>query len=134
MKRALITGASSPIGAAIAQALAAEGHELILQANRNIGAAEALADTLRSQGAEATALSLDLCAEGSSERLAEMANANPIEIFVHGVGGQRDMPFAAMERSDWSDIIELNLTSFFNTLQPIILPMMRARWGRIVAI
>ncbi|GMG84997.1 3-oxoacyl-ACP reductase FabG [Paralimibaculum aggregatum] len=134
MKTALVTGASSPIGAAIAEALAQEGHAVILQAHRNLAGAQAAAARIRAAGGEAQAVSLDLTADAATDRLAELAAVTPIEIFVHAVGGQRDMPFAAMEREDWSEIIELNLCSFFAALRPIILPMMRRRWGRIVAI
>ncbi len=44
------------------------------------------------------------------------------------------MPFAAMERDDWHHAIDLNLNSFFTVTRPLILPMMRTRWGRIICI
>jgi 3-oxoacyl-[acyl-carrier protein] reductase len=66
--------------------------------------------------------------------LAERALEAPFQILVHCVGGQRDMPFAAMSPEDWSDIVDLNLNTLFTALRPIVLPMMRCRWGRIVAV
>ncbi len=132
--RALVTGASSPIGAAIAEALAEDGHRLILQANRNLAAAEAVAEAVRARGGVAEAVALDLTDPAASDRLAEMATAEPVQVLVHAAGGQRDKPFAAMDRADWTDILDINLTSFFAAAQPLMLPMMRTRWGRIVAV
>ncbi|MDH3738663.1 MAG: 3-oxoacyl-ACP reductase FabG [Alphaproteobacteria bacterium] len=134
MKRALVTGGSSPIGAAVADELAAAGMHVIVHANRNIAAAQETVDRIVAAGGSAEALALDLLDPSSAERLATLAETAPIQVLTHCVGGQRDMPFAAMSPEDWSQIIDLNLNSFFATLRPIIVPMMRGRWGRIIAV
>lgn len=134
MKRALVTGASSPIGAAIAADLAASGHHVILHANRNVTAAAASLREILERGGSGEVLELDLLGSGARDRLAAIAAAEPIQVLVHAVGMQRDMPLAAMELGDWHSVIDANLTTLFVALQPLIVPMMRTRWGRIVAI
>ncbi|MCI4662255.1 MAG: SDR family oxidoreductase [Neomegalonema sp.] len=134
MKRALITGGSSPIGAACARALAEAGRHVVLHANRNLDKAQMVAQEIGAAGGSANALALDLLDPAAQAKLAEIAEAEPFEILVHCVGGQRDMPFAAMDWEDWSAVIDLNLNTLFGALRPLILPMMRQRWGRIVAV
>ena len=130
MKRALITGASSPIGRAIAEELA-DGHHLILHANSS--PIDDLAETIRARGGSAEVFQADLTAPETAARLEALAE-DPVQILIHNAGLHRDMPFAAMELDDWQAVIDVNLTSFFTALRPLIMPMMRTRWGRIVAI
>lgn len=132
MRRALVTGGSGPLGAAIAERLAAGGAAVTVHANGNLAAAEATAAKIRAAGGVAEALALDLLDEAAEARLAEIAEAAPFDILVHCAGGRRDKPFAAMTRADWTDVIDLNLGSLFGALKPIIMPMMRGRWGRVV--
>ncbi|MEO0820550.1 MAG: SDR family NAD(P)-dependent oxidoreductase [Pseudomonadota bacterium] len=132
--RALVTGASSPVGAAIARRLAGGGHHVILHAHANGAAVEALRDDILATGGSAETLLLDLTDPASADVIGALAAEAPVQVFVHAVGQQRDMPFAAMEVADWTQIIDVNLNSFFIALRPLVVPMMRARWGRIVAI
>lgn len=134
MKRALIAGGSSPIGASIAENLAASGHHGTVHANRNADAARTTVARIIEAGGSADMLTLDLRARESGETLEALATENPFHVFVHCVGGHRDMPFAGMSHEDWRDIVDLNLNSFHMALHPIIMPMIRARWGRIIAI
>lgn len=134
MKRALVTGGSSPIGAAIARELANGGMHVIVHANRKLDTAEQCAADIAASGGSAEAMALDLSAPEAAEILSELALAEPVHALVHCVGGQRDMPFAAMTAEDWHHVVNLNLNSFFAALRPIIMPMIRARWGRIVAL
>ncbi len=135
MRRALVTGASGPIGAAAAEAIAADGIEVVLHAHRNRDAVEATSARIRAAGGRARALTLDLTAPATAlPALEALAEEAPVQILVHAAGGQRDMPFAGMAPEDWTQVIDLNLESFFTALRPLILPMMRTRWGRIVAV
>ena len=134
MKRALVTGGSSPIGAAVAEDLAGSGVHVIVQANRNTAAAKETAERILQSGGSAEVVTLDLLDPGSASVLSAMADEAAIQILVHCAGKNRDMPFAAMSREDWHEIIDLNLNTLFAALRPIILPMMRQRWGRIVAV
>lgn len=134
MKRALVTGGSSPIGAAIAENLAASGHHVTVHANANTEAARATVQRIVDAGGTADTLTLDLRTPETAETLEALVAEDPFQIFVHCVGGQRDMPFAAMSREDWTAVIDLNLNSFHAALRPIIMPMIRNRWSRVVAV
>jgi 3-oxoacyl-[acyl-carrier protein] reductase len=135
LKRALVTGGSSPIGAAIARQLAAQGLHVIVHANRKRTEAEATAADIRTQGGSAEAFSLDLTdLEKAQSVLGAMAENAAIQVLVHNAGLHRDMPFAGMEPDDWRAVVDVNLNGFYAALRPLIMPMMRGRWGRIVAI
>ncbi len=135
MRRALVTGGSSPIGAAIARQLAAQDLHVIVHANRNLAGAEATATAIREQGGSAETLRLDLTdLDQARSVLGAMAELAPIQVLVHNAGLHRDVPFAAMEPDDWREVIDVNLNGFYAALRPLIMPMMRGRWGRIVAI
>jgi 3-oxoacyl-[acyl-carrier protein] reductase len=135
LKRAIVTGGSSPIGAAIAQQLAAQGLHVIVHANRRLVDAEATAADIRTQGGSAEAFSLDLTdLENAQSVLGAMAENAAIQVLVHNAGLHRDMPFAGMAPDDWRAVIDVNLNGFYAALRPLIMPMMRGRWGRIVAI
>ena len=135
MRRALVTGGSSPIGAAIAHRLAAQDLHVIVHANRNLAEAEATAAAIRGQGGSAETLALDLTdLETARSVLGAMAEDTPIQVLIHSAGLHRDVPFAAMEPDDWREVIDVNLNGFYAALRPLIMPMMRGRWGRIVAI
>ena len=132
--RALVTGGSSPIGAALARELAESGHHVLVHANSNLAAANATVDDILANQGSAEAFALDLGADDAMSRIETFADPDPVQIIVHCAGGQRDMPFAAMEQADWQHAIDVNLNSFFTVARPLILPMMRKRWGRIVCI
>ena len=135
MRHALITGASSPIGGAIARRLAADGAHVTLLGHSHIVAAEETAADIRSGGGSAEVLALDLTdIERSAVVLGELAEEAPVHILVHNAGLRRDVPFAGMSADDWQSVIDVNLSGFFAALRPLIMPMMRARWGRVIAI
>lgn len=135
MKRALVTGGSSPIGAAIARRLAADGMHAIVQAHRNAAAAEETVAAIRAAGGSAEALVLDLTdAEAAAAALEAIASRRPVQVLVHAAGLHRDVPFAGMAPEDWRAVIDVNLNTLYAALRPLILPMMRTRWGRVVAI
>lgn len=134
MKRALVTGGSGALGGAIARDLGAAGHHVSVHANSNLAAAEETAGAIIAHGGSADALALDLLSGDAIDQLGQIAETNPYQILVHCAGGHRDMPLAAMEPKDWHEVIDINLNSFFTALRPLLLPMMRGRWGRIVAL
>lgn len=134
MIQALVIGGSSPIGQAVCKELAANGMYVLVHANRNIAAAEACVKEIETTGGRAEALQLDILDPASAVVLEERAVKSPIQVVVHCAGKQIDKPFASMELADWDDVIDVNLRSFFTVVRPLIMPMLRKRWGRIIAL
>jgi 3-oxoacyl-[acyl-carrier protein] reductase len=134
-KRALVTGGSGVVGSAICRRLAADGLAVVVHAFRHAAAAEQLAASLREQGGVASAVSFDLtdsdAARGALERL--LADG-PVQVIVHNAGIHDDAPMAGMAADQWTKVIDVSLHGFFNVTQPLLLPMIGTRWGRIVSI
>ena len=129
-RRALVTGGSGAIGAAICRRLAADGLEVVVHANRNLDAAKALAQEI---GAEAVAFDVTDAA-GTLAALEELLEAGPFQVIVNNAGIHDDAAFPGMKREQWNRVIDVSLHGFFNVTQPLVLPMIRTRWGRIVSV
>ena len=135
-RRALITGGSGAIGAAISRRLAQDGMQVIVHANANIAAAQRLCDELREAGASALAVQFDVTdADACSRALTELLESGPpIQVVVNNAGIHDDGPMAGMSQAKWKRVIDVSLHGFFNVTQPLSLPMIRTRWGRIITI
>lgn len=134
-RRALVTGGSGGIGAAICRALAAQGLHVVVHANRKPEQAEALAAELRSAGSPATAVAFDLADAAQVQAvLQQLLAAGAIDVLVNNAGVHRDALLAGMGEDAWGDVIDTNLNGFFRVTQPLVMPMVRQRWGRIVNI
>ena len=133
--RALVTGGSGEIGAAICRALAADGHQVLVHAGRGLDRAEAVVDSIRAEGGDAEAVQFDL-GDGETTRaaVAEQVDAAPLGVVVHNAGVHDDAPMAGMTPEQWQRVVEINLNGFYNVVQPALLGMARLRWGRVVAI
>lgn len=135
MKNALVTGGSGEIGQAICQRLANDGHHVIIHANQNLNKAQSLVDTIIKQGGSAHAIQFDLTDfEQTSTIITALMQTHPVQILVHNAGIHQDAPFAGMSKAQWDNVINVSLHGFFNITQPMMLPMMKTRWGRIIAI
>jgi len=134
-KRALVTGASGALGAAIATRLAADGAALLLHASSRPEAVEALAETIRAAGGEAECLVFDLTSDdASAAACARMLAGGPVQVVVNNAGIHDDAVFPGMKAAQWHRVIDVSLHGFFRVTQPLILPMLRTRWGRIINI
>jgi 3-oxoacyl-[acyl-carrier protein] reductase len=135
MKRALVTGGSGGIGAAICRKLAAQGCDVLVHANSNPDKAEAVAAQIRSSGGQARAIAFDVTdAEATQAALERELEAGAIQVLVNNAGIHADAVFPAMSRDKWSSVIDVSLNGFYNVTQPLTLPMIRTRWGRIINI
>lgn len=135
MKRALITGASGALGGAIARVLASDGIDVILQGYKAYHEAETLAKDLSDLGMSASAIALDLKDQSACERkLTELTDARAIDILVHAAGIHADAPMVGMSLPQWRSVIDVSLHGFFHVTQPLLMPMIRQRYGRIVCI
>ena len=129
-KRALVTGGSGAIGSAICRRLAADGFDVIVHANRHAEAAERLAAEI---GGCATAFDV-VDAHASLAALESLLEAGPIQVLVNNAGVHDDAAFPGMKREQWERVIAVALDGFYNVTQPLSLPMIRTRWGRIINI
>jgi 3-oxoacyl-[acyl-carrier protein] reductase len=134
-RRALVTGGSGGIGAAICQRLAANGHHVIVHANRGLDKAMALVSQIEAEGCSAEAVAFDITdREATAVALDRLVADGPIQILVNNAGIHDDAVFPGMSGAQWDRVIDVSLNGFFNVTQPLTMPMMRTRWGRIVSI
>jgi 3-oxoacyl-[acyl-carrier protein] reductase len=131
MKRALVTGGSGDLGGAICRALAAQGVQVIVHANSGLAKAQALAASL--PGAEAVAFDVS---DGDATRaaIAALLEAGPVQIVVNNAGIHDDAPMAGMGEAQWKRVVDVSLHGFFHVTQPLLLPMARTRWGRVISV
>lgn len=134
-KRALVTGGSGDIGGAICTTLAREGWQVIVHANANLERAESVAVGIREANGEAEVAAFDLTnAEATRAAIEGLLQGGPIQALVHNAGVHDDAPLAGMAEEQWRRVIDVSLHGFFHVTQPLLLPMARARFGRIVAL
>ena len=134
-KRALVTGGSGAIGSAIAERLAADGCAVIVHAHRHPESAEKVVEKIRTHGGSASNVSFDSTDGVATRRVLEaLLKDGPIQVVVNNAGLHDDAPMAGMTSEQWTKVIDLSLNGFFNVTQPLLLPMIGTRWGRIVSI
>jgi 3-oxoacyl-[acyl-carrier protein] reductase len=133
MKRALVTGGSGTLGAAICRALAGSGHFVYVHAHRRQANAAAVAEAIVQAGGAAAPIAFDVTDRAAcAEQLKGALKDGPIQVLVNNAGHHDDAPLAGMKPSQWDGVIGVVLNGFFNVTQPLLLPMMATRWGRIV--
>jgi 3-oxoacyl-[acyl-carrier protein] reductase len=133
VKRALVTGGSGGIGAAICKRLARDGHHVYIHANRGVEAAAAIVSEVLMAGGHAAAVSFDVTdADATRRALEAILNDGPIQILVNNAGIHDDAVFPGMSAAQWHRVIDTSVNGFFNVTQPLMMPMIRTRWGRIV--
>ena len=133
MKRALVTGGSGGIGAAICKRLAADGHHVLVHANRGLDRAAAVVATIQAAGGSAEAVAFDVTDRAASAAALEtLLEAGAIQILVNNAGIHADAVFPGMSGEQWDRVVDVSLNGFFNVTQPLTMPMIRTRWGRIV--
>lgn len=128
--KALVTGGASTLGAAIVRRLAADGVEVIVQAHRQIAAAEALAREVNGN-----VLVCDLTDIAATETALDPLLADGVpQVLVHAAGIHDDVPLAGMTALQWRSVLSVSLDGFYAITKPLLLPMLATRWGRIIAI
>ena len=134
-KRALVTGGSGGIGSAICRQLASDGFDVLVHANSNLDAAQSLAGEIQAAGGCAQALAFDITDGVATAAALETALAGgPIQVLVNNAGIHDDAVFPGMRLEQWQRVIDVSLNGFFHVTQPLMMPMIRTRWGRIVNI
>jgi 3-oxoacyl-[acyl-carrier protein] reductase len=133
-RRVLVTGGSGDIGGAVCTALACDGWRVIVHAHGHRERAEAVAIRIREVGGDAEVTAFDVTdADAARSAIDGMLQAGPIHALVHNAGIRDDAPLAGMADAQWRYVIDVSLHGFFHVTKPLLLPMARARFGRIVA-
>jgi 3-oxoacyl-[acyl-carrier protein] reductase len=133
VRRALVTGGSGDLGGAICAALARSGMDVVVHANANLARAQAVAAGIVAAGGQAQAVAFDVAdGEATGAALAGLLEAGPFQVVVNNAGIHDDAPMAGMSQAQWKRVIDVSLHGFFHVTQPLLLPMARTRWGRIV--
>jgi 3-oxoacyl-[acyl-carrier protein] reductase len=131
--RALVTGGSGGIGAAICRRLGKTGHFVYVHAHRGTAAAEAIVGDILAAGGGAAAVHFDLTdAAGTRTAVEQLLEDGPVQVLVNNAGIHDDAAFPGMSPAQWHGVIDLSVNGFYNVTQPLMLPMIRTRWGRII--
>jgi 3-oxoacyl-[acyl-carrier protein] reductase len=133
-RRALVTGGSRGIGAAVSRHLAKMGHPVIVNYNSNADAAEQVVQSIRELGGEAEAVQFDVADHTATQTALEqlLKDTRPISVIVNNAGIVRDAPLPAMSPDAWNDVIQTTLGGFYNVTKPLLMQMVQKRWGRII--
>jgi len=134
-RAAVVTGASSGIGAAVAITLAAAGHPVVLGARR-IDRLEEMADKIRADGGEALALPLDLTDGASMDAFTSAAEAQlgPIEVVVSNAGEVLPATALSIDPDDFSHQVQVNLIGAHRLVRGLGPAMVERQRGDIVFI
>ncbi len=134
-RRALVTGASGTLGHAIAHRLAADGAHVLLHGHSRPDALHALAQEIVRGGGTAEPVLFDIGDDAGVKAACEaMLAAGPVQVIVNNAGVHDDAVFPGMRAEQWYRVIDVSLHGFFRVTQPLTLPMLRTRWGRIINI
>ncbi|MEJ2619954.1 MAG: 3-oxoacyl-ACP reductase FabG [Candidatus Thiodiazotropha sp.] len=135
MKRALVTGGSGDIGSAICRQLSSPDTHVIVHANSNPDRAEAVVEAIHQAGGSGEICVFDIRkSEAARQSLEQLLESGPIQTLVHNAGIHDDAPLAGMQAEQWQRVIDVSLGGFYNVAQPLLLPMLATRWGRVIAI
>lgn len=132
--RALVTGASRGIGAAVAEALAQAGHPIILNYRSNEAAAQEVKARIEAAGGSVELAPFDVSDAESTRRAVEamLNDPRPIGILVNNAGVTRDGAFPALSQEDWDVVLRTTVGGFYNVTRALVMPMVAQRWGRII--
>lgn len=133
----LVTGSSRGIGRAIALRLATDGYEVVVHCRSRAAEAAAVIEAIRSAGGTARSLQFDVTDRAEcAARIGEDLEAHGAYYgVVCNAGLAHDTAFPAMSADAWDSVIRVNLDSFYNVLQPLVMPMIRRRAaGRIITL
>lgn len=126
-KEILVTGSSRGIGKAIAVDLKNAGYKVILHGRTESDALMKLADELSSEY-----IFFDVADSDAAKKALHKYTEKALYGIVLNAGISKDNTFVGLDKDEWQSVINTNLNSFFNVLNPILMPMLRKKEGRIV--
>lgn len=134
-KRALVTGGSGDLGRAIALRLARDGLHVIVHANSRLTVAQDVVAQIEATGGSGEAVAFNVAdREAAQAALAKLLEGGPVQVLVNNAGTHDDAAFPALSEQQWQGVIDVSLNGFFHVTQPLTMPMIRTRFGRIVNI
>jgi 3-oxoacyl-[acyl-carrier protein] reductase len=135
-KNYIVTGGSRGIGKAIVEKLVADGHNVVFNYNASSAAADEIVKNLSKDGNIIKAFQADISDFGQAKRFIDSARdalGGVIDGLVNNAGITRDAPLAMMEQKNWDDLINTNLTGYFNTTRNTVMDLVKSA-GAIVNI
>ena len=134
LKHVLVTGSSRGIGAEIARVLASKERHIWVHGRRDTPEAEAVVNAIQQRGFQASLLCFDVADRQACKAILDdfVEAYGGFDIVVNNAGITRDAPFPGMDDAQWDDVLQVCLGGFYNVCRPLVMPMIRKRWGRIV--
>lgn len=135
-KKILVTGASGGIGRAIAVDAAKSGYYVICHYNHGKEKAQETLSLIEKEGGHGELIQFDVTDRDQCKiRLDELLeNHGSLWGVVNNAGINKDNTFAGMSGEEWDSVVHTNLDSFYNVLNPLVMPMCRKKQGRIITI
>lgn len=135
-KVAIVTGGSRGIGSAIAKELAKEGVKIVINYNNNSEAADKMVAEIKELGSDAYAVQADVSIAADAEKLINEAvnHFGKLDILVNNAGITRDSTFKKLSNEDWNKVIDVNLSSVFNTTTVALPHLLDSDAGRVINI
>lgn len=135
-RRALVTGADSCIGRAIALGLAGQGADLLIHHLDNRIGAESVCSAVEALGCTAVAVQADFAQSGGAERLAEhvLTSHGPVDILIANAAVERRKPWTELTAEDVEAHVAVNLTALLQLAGRLVSEMSARGWGRVVAL
>lgn len=133
---ALVTGGSRGIGRETSLELARRGCAVAVNYSRSEKAAEDVVFQIEDMGRKAIAIKADVSSPSEVKEMfaAAASKLGPVEILVCNAGITRDNLLMRMKEEEWNDVISADLSSLFYCAKEALRPMLKARWGRIIAV
>ena len=135
-KKILVTGASGGIGRAIALDCAKAGYYVICHYNRGQEKAESLLEEIKTAGGNGELIQFDIAdREDCRAKLDAMTEKHgALWGIINNAGIAKDNTFAGLSGEEWDSVVHTNLDSFYNVLNPLVMPLARKKKGRIITI
>lgn len=135
-KKVLVTGASGGIGRAIALDVAKAGYYVICHYNRGQEKAEKLLEEIKNSGGQGELVQFDITdREDCRSKLSALTvKHGALWGIVSNAGIAKDNTFAGLSGNEWDSVVHTNLDSFYNVLNPLVMPLCRKKKGRIITI
>lgn len=134
-RRAIVTGGSGHVGQAICRRFARDGLHVIVHGYRNVERAETLVQEIAAGGGSAESVYFDVRDRTTTHACLErVLQAGPVQVIVNNAAIYSDALLAAMSPDKWHDVIDVCLNGFYNVTQPLLMPMVQTRWGRVINI